>query len=473
MLVVSQNLCYICFTRYVADERNPMNYATKQILFGKYEILSTLGTGNFGTVYLSRHIILECNRAIKLIPKDSSEDSLLKEAQLLKSLNHPGIPTIYDIEQDDSYYYLVEEYVEGESLEEFLLHQKNISQNTFLDISLQLCDIFRYLHSFKPSPILYMDLKPEHIIVCGMQIKLIDFNVATYLSNLGNIYNLFGNREFGAPELFSGQMPNLFSDIYSIGKIMQYLFLHLETSHSPKLHKIIKKATDNNPACRYETVDELISVIKKQQNLLSQPYTRKKIAVIGSHKGCGTTHFAMMLTSTLNYMGYTSIYYEKEPKNSLSLSFQLLSFSKEKEGLIFYRYFRGFPFFGPGIYPPTIDADIIIDDYGDTFPLQNTNNYDLILYVCSNSIWHRYSIFKNGTSYLGLSDNFKIICNMGQKSDVYHIAKYFSRPVYHYPYDADPFFIDKTKISFVSKLLKIKRRSQLFFHLKNHLLPKP
>ncbi len=449
-----------------------MNQSTNQILFGKYELISTLGTGSFGTVYLSRHLILECYRAIKLIPKDGTSDSLLKEAQLLKSLNHPGIPTIYDIEQDDSYFYLVEEYVEGESLEEFLLHQTSISQSTFLDISLQLCDIFRYLHSFKPSPILYMDLKPEHIIVCGMQIKLIDFNVATYLSSLGNIFNLFGNQEFGAPELFSGNMPNLLSDIYSIGKIMQYLSNHLEVSTSPNFQKIITKAIDTNPAYRYETVDELISVIEKQKKLLFQPHLRKKIAVIGSHKGCGATHLAMMLTSTLNYMGYHTLYYEKEPKSSLSLSFQLLSSSKEKDGLIFYRYFRGYPFFGPGIFPPVTDADIIIDDYGDSTPMDEGTDYDFIVYVCSNSIWHRYNILKKGTAYLGLSRNLKIICNMGQKNTLHHIAKYFSRPVYHYPYDTDPFLIDAAKLSFVSNLLQLKRRNRLFLHLKNCIFPK-
>lgn len=450
-----------------------MNQATNQTLFGKYEVISTLGKGSFCTVYLSKHIILECYRAIKLIPKDGTTDSLLQEAQLLKSLHHPGIPTIYDIEQDDSYYYLIEEYVEGESLEEFLLHQTNISHNTFFDISLQLCDIFRYLHCFSPSPILYMDLKPEHIIVCGMQIKLIDFNVATYLSNLGNVYNLFGNKEFGAPELFSGNLPNLLSDIYSIGKIMDYLSHHLETSLSPELHKIITRATDPNPVCRYETVDNLISVIAEQKHLFNQPHTRKKIAVIGSHTGCGATHFAMMLTSTLNYMGYAAIYYEKEPKSSLSLSFQLLSFSKEKDGMIFYRYFRGLPFLGFGISPPTYDADITIDDYGDNFPIDMEPNYDFILYVCSNSIWHRYSIFKNGLSYLGFSKKLKIICNMGQSISLKHISRYFSRPVYNYPYDTDPFFIDKKKVTFVSKLLQLKRRKRLFFHLKNHRLQKP
>ena len=198
-----------------------METFSNSILFGKYELISKLGAGTFGSVYLSKHKILECYRAIKLLPKQSrNRNSLLNEAQLLKSLYHPGIPTIYDFEEDEDYFYLIEEYVEGESLEEFLLHQSQISLHTFWDFSLQLCDIFLYLHTLKPSPILYLDLKPEHIIVCGMKIKLIDFNVSTYLSNMGNICNLFGNEDFSAPELFSGTQPNLLTDIYSIGKIM-------------------------------------------------------------------------------------------------------------------------------------------------------------------------------------------------------------------------------------------------------------
>lgn len=450
-----------------------MTHAANQILFGKYELISTLGCGTFGTVYLSKHIILQCFRAIKRIPKDGTSDFLLKEAQLLKSLHHFGIPTIYDIEQDDSYFYLIEEYVEGESLEEFLLHQTTISQNTFLDLSLQLCDIFRYLHSFKPSPILYMDLKPEHIIVCGMKIKLIDFNVSAALSNLGNICTLFGNREFGAPELFTGASPNLLSDIYSIGKIMEYLSKHVEVSISPKFKKIITKAIDANPACRYETVDMLISAIEQEKTLLNQPHLRTKIAVIGSHAGCGATHLSMMLTSTLNYMGYKTIYYEKEPTNTLSLSFRLIPFSKEKDGMIFYRYFQGFPFYGLGISVPCVESDIVIDDYGTSIPMDVEINYDFILYVCSNSIWHRYSILKQEPSYLNVSDNMKIICNMGQKNTLRHLASYFSKPVYHYFYDTDPFFIDAKKTYFVTNLLHLKRRKRLFFHLKNHPSQKP
>lgn len=121
-----------------------MTQEQTQILFGKYEIISILGSGSFGTVYLSKHHILECYRAIKTIPKTTSmTDTLLHEALLLKSLHHPGIPCLYDIEEDENAYYLIEEYAQGESLEQFLLHQATISQNTFLDFSLQLCNIFQ------------------------------------------------------------------------------------------------------------------------------------------------------------------------------------------------------------------------------------------------------------------------------------------------------------------------------------------
>lgn len=99
-----------------------------------------------------------------------------------------------------------------------MLHQQSISQNQFLYFCEQLCDIFAYLHTLRPSPILYQDLKPEHIIVCGTQLKLIDFSVASFAAISGKDFNHFGNVDFSAPELISGKPVTLRSDIYSIGK---------------------------------------------------------------------------------------------------------------------------------------------------------------------------------------------------------------------------------------------------------------
>ena len=140
--------------------------------------------------------------------------------------------------------------------------------------------------------------------------------------------------------------------------------------------------------------------------------------------------------------------------------------------MIFYRYFRGYPFYGSGILLPTTDADIVIYDYGDSFPMDHEIDFDFILYVCSNSIWHRYKTLKTGISYLGLSNHLKIICNMGQKNTLHQLAKYFANPVFYYPYDTDAFLVDAKKMSFVTNLLQLKRRNRLFFLLKNYLFPK-
>ncbi len=449
-----------------------MHKVINTTLFGKYEILSLLGTGSFGTVYLSKHKLLECYRAIKFIPKlNGQTDSPLKEAQLLKSLHHPGIPTIYDVEEDDAYYYLIEEYINGESLEDFLLQQSYISLSTFMDFCLQLCDIFLYLHTLKPSPILYLDLKPEHIIVCGMQIKLIDFNVSTNLSSLGNIYNLFGNEDFSAPELKSGALPNFLSDIFSIGKIMEYLSEHLNSSVSPNFHNIIKKATNADPACRFETVDQLVSAIQKEKNLINQPHLRKKILVVGSHPGAGATHVSISLVSALNYMGYHAIYYDTNQRNSLQNYLPNKPFMQERNGMLHYGFFRGYPLYGPGIQLPQTNEDISIYNGGDAFPSSNIDA-DLILLVCDSSLWHRYHVLKKAHDLSHYGERLKILCNRGGTSTMVELAKELSSCVYHYPYIENPFFITKPLLKFVDRLLQIKRRNRLFLDLKNTFSPK-
>ena len=81
-----------------------------QILFDRYEVIKSLGTGSFSQVYLVRHLSLEQERALKILPKESDlSSSELLEAKLLRSFDHPAIPKIFDIEQDESNFYLVEE----------------------------------------------------------------------------------------------------------------------------------------------------------------------------------------------------------------------------------------------------------------------------------------------------------------------------------------------------------------------------
>lgn len=130
----------------------------------------------------------------------SFEAGFPAEASLLKNLNHPGIPIIYDIEEDDTYYYIIEEFIRGESLDTFVLHQETISQELIIEFCIQLCEILDYLHHYAPYPILYQDLKPEHIILCGNQLKLIDFGIASFFTGSGKHFQKFGTKGYAAPE---------------------------------------------------------------------------------------------------------------------------------------------------------------------------------------------------------------------------------------------------------------------------------
>ena len=144
--------------------------------------------------------------------------SILSEANILAKLRHPGIPIVYDIEEDEAFYYIIEEYVEGESLEK-LLWNTSVSQEYMIQIGIQLCGIVSFLHSQKPFPVLHQDLKPSHIIVCGNQVKLIDFGIASYITSRGKNYQNYGTKGFAAPEQYGEYELHTVSDIYAIGAI--------------------------------------------------------------------------------------------------------------------------------------------------------------------------------------------------------------------------------------------------------------
>jgi serine/threonine-protein kinase len=108
-------------------------------------------------------------------------NSFFREKELLSKLYHPGIVNLLDFFQEHNSFYLVLEYIDGISSDEFIEknYKKNkIPLNKILYWSLQICDILAYLHSMSP-PVIYRDLKPENILIDRKErIKLIDFGIA-------------------------------------------------------------------------------------------------------------------------------------------------------------------------------------------------------------------------------------------------------------------------------------------------------
>lgn len=154
------------------------------VIDGKYKILNKIGQGGMSVVYLAMNEKANKQWAIKEIRKDGVKDfqvvkqSLIVETDLLKKLDHPNLPSIVDIIEDDNTFLIVMDYVEGRSLEKELEEYGAQRQDKVIEWAKQLCDVLIYLHSRKP-PIIYRDLKPENIMLRpDGKVMLIDFGTA-------------------------------------------------------------------------------------------------------------------------------------------------------------------------------------------------------------------------------------------------------------------------------------------------------
>ena len=457
-------ICKRCGTDTRRKER--ISNILNSILFGKYEILSVLGKGACSTVYLAKHLYLKSYRAIKCIPLNFAPiSSQCQEAELLRHLNHPGIPTLYDIEQDQNYLYIVEEYIPGESLDTFVNHQHYISQELIIYFGIELCEIFIYLHQFSPLPIIYQDLKPEHIILCENHLKLIDFGIANFYTDSDKHFQFYGTKEFAAPEVLLGLTVTPLSDLYSIGKILLFLLDHSNATCSDSLKNVIEKACATEAKERYETVNDFKLALEHIQNHVhsSVSHLYRKIIVLGSKPGVGTTHIAMALVNTLNQNGYPAIYLEQNSSDSLRSFMRFDHQVKEKEGICHYKFFQGIPNYGSGIdiLPPS--HTLIVEDYGsrtDDFCQYEPDT--LILFVMGSDVWDMEHAISAGLR-LKHGQTLIFLCNHGNKNAAKRYARHLGENVYCYPADTNPFSNTTEKERLFFHILKLRRRRKKWF----------
>ena len=208
------------------------------VLFGKYQITGTLGTGRNGTVLLAVHLGLREYRAIKRVRKEQRPGVFLREAEILKSLRDPGIPVIYDLEEDQNYFYIIEEYLEGHSLSALMKERGSLTRAEIAAYGSELCRILVYLHSLKPNPILHLDLQPKNLMICGGALKLIDFDQAVFSAGNEGRALRFGTPGFAAPELYRNEAPDERADIYAIGALLFYM----GTGRSPEGENCVENA---------------------------------------------------------------------------------------------------------------------------------------------------------------------------------------------------------------------------------------
>ena len=258
----------------------------QEIWFGKYRVIKLLGRGGTAKVYLAEHIKLNSLRAIKHISRYNPLYKLqLREAQILKDLRHPCIPIIYDIEEDEDGSYIVEQYLEGVTLREYVEERNCLDSNAVVNFALQLCDLIKYLHSVK-RPVLYLDLKPDNIIVSDGTLKLVDFGSAMFRDEAGLCAEHYGTIGYAAPELYGSDSPDERSDVYGIGTLLYFMAtgrslctVDEKSGHvdfiicRKKLKRIISKCLRYDPSQRYASVSILerhLSAIMKRKELSAQ-----------------------------------------------------------------------------------------------------------------------------------------------------------------------------------------------------------
>lgn len=382
------------------------------------------------------------------------------EAELLKHLNHPGIPTIYDIEEDENYVYIVEEYIQGESLDTFVTHQSYISQELILNFGIQLCDIFIYLHEMTPYPIIYQDLKPAHIILCGSQLNLIDFGIAAFFTGSDKHFQFYGTKEYSAPEVLSGEEATPQSDLYSLGKVLLFLIESGSTVCSNELKNILQKAAAKKAEERYETVTCFKSALMQVQNTacINSSHLLSKIVVFGSKQGVGTTHIAVSLVNTLNQNGYQSIYIERNKTDSMRALIRTNPSVSEKDGIYHYKFFQGIPNYGLGIVLSPPQNTITVEDFGiykDKMTEFDSNT--LFLFVMGNDEWDIEHALLTGLQLKHL-EHLVFICNYGNHKAARRYARLLRCNVYCFPIDTDSFTNTAEKETFFFNILSMKRR---------------
>lgn len=244
---------------------------------GKYRILSPLGSGGFGTVYLARDTWLDKQVAIK-VPHRQSLDftELLREPRLLASVSHPNIVAITTAEKQDDVFFIVMEYVPGQTLESVLEQDGALDLPRALDYTVQIGNAVDHAHR---QGVIHRDLRPANVLVSetGM-LKVADFGTSRFLEIAAHGTTVIGSPAFMAPEQFQGKAV-FASDIYSVGVTM-YQMLTGELPYDPpppsQLHKLLTGELVTEPRLKNPVIPRRLNdiVLKAMAPQVADRYNR-------------------------------------------------------------------------------------------------------------------------------------------------------------------------------------------------------
>lgn len=241
-----------------------------QVLQSRYRISGVLGVGGMGAVYQARDMHFEdvprycavkemINQAQDHRIREQTFANFRREASLLATLSHPAIPQIFDFFSFGDRAYLVMELIQGKDLEAILNSTPQfLPVKPIIQWAIEVCDVLEYLHTHKPDPIIFRDMKPSNIMIDQhKRVRLIDFGIAKAFQ-LGQPGTMIGTEGYSPPEQYKGEASPA-ADIYALGATLHHVLTRKDPRLEPPFSFDQRPIKDINP----NVPDELVSIVNR------------------------------------------------------------------------------------------------------------------------------------------------------------------------------------------------------------------
>ncbi|MFN3484908.1 MAG: serine/threonine-protein kinase [Planctomycetota bacterium] len=224
--------------------------------FGKCQLLSFLGKGGMGSVYLAEHLFLRRRVAIKILSRDLSADPeetarFEREAVAAARLDHENIVRIYDVDEERGRPFIVMEYVEGEDLEEALRRRGALPVRRAAEIAREVARALQHAHA---AGVVHRDIKPANILLRkDGRVKITDFGLARAAGEreLGEDGTVLGTPYYVSPEQAQGLPADGRSDLYSLGVTFYQMLTARRPFEGRSPESVVRKHLDaRRPSAR-------------------------------------------------------------------------------------------------------------------------------------------------------------------------------------------------------------------------------
>ena len=272
----------------------------------RYTILERIGGGGMADVYRAHDKLLDRSVAVKVLRSQFTSDEefvtrFRREAQAAARLSHPNIVNIYDVGCDEDIYYIVMEYISGETLKERIQRAGQLSIESAVRIALEIAEALEHAHQ---NGLVHCDIKPHNILTTKAgRIKVTDFGIAKAVTSatMTHTGTIIGSVHYFSPEQAKGAAVGAKSDIYSLGVVMYEMLTgtvpfngetpisialkHLQEEPRPLresnpdvpplVEAIALKAMAKEPDQRFSDISEMITDLRLAQNYLRDDHTRR------------------------------------------------------------------------------------------------------------------------------------------------------------------------------------------------------